>query len=133
MNYKLIDLPVFEDERGALVPLESMAEVPFEIKRVYFMYNIPTSAERGFHAHKNLQQVVVCLRGACKFILDDGFDKQEITLDRPNFGLYIGNNVWREMKDFSENCIVLVLASDHYFEDDYIRDYNTFRATLNKS
>lgn len=133
MNYKLIDFPVFEDKRGTLVPLESMTEIPFEIKRVYFMYNVPTSAERGFHAHKNLQQVIICLHGTCKFILDDGLEKQEITLDRPNFGLYIGSKVWREMKDFSEDCIVLVLANDHYFEDDYIRDYGAFLAMFNKS
>ena len=125
----LIKTIVFDelgDERGSLISLEQKRNIPFEIKRVYYIFGTDKDIARGFHAHKNLQQVAICIKGSCRFILDDGLTKESIILDSPNIGLYIDNNKWREMHDFSNDCILIVLASDYYDEADYIRDYNEF-------
>lgn len=122
----LIEFPVLGDHRGSLVSLESMINIPFDIKRAYYIFGADSDKPRGFHAHKHLQQVAVCIAGKCRMILDDGYTKEEVWLDSPNKGLMIGNNIWREMHDFSPNCILLVLASEHYDESDYIRDYTVF-------
>lgn len=123
---KFIDFPALGDERGSLVALEAEKTVPFPIKRVYYIFGTNAGVSRGFHAHKKLQQVALCITGKCRMILDDGRQRNEVWLDSPNKGLIIGDLVWREMHDFSEDCVLLVLASEHYDEADYIRDYGKF-------
>lgn len=123
---KFIEFPALGDERGSLVALESEKTVPFPIKRVYYIFGTNAGVSRGFHAHKRLQQVALCITGKCRMILDDGRQRDEVWLDSPNKGLIIGDLVWREMHDFSEDCVLLVLASEHYDEADYIRDYGKF-------
>lgn len=114
------------DERGQLVALEEMKDIPFKIKRVYYMYDTIQGVRRGKHAHKSLQQILICIHGKCKIYLDDGYEQQDILLDKPYEGIYIENNMWREMYDFSEDAVLLVLASELYDESDYIRDYDEF-------
>ena len=126
---KLIDLPDLGDERGGLVSIEANQHIPFEIKRLYYIFNT-TNQSRGFHAHIDLKQVAVCVKGSCRFILDNGHAREEVTLNSPTQGLYIEALTWREMHDFSEDCVLLVLASEHYDENDYIRDYTQFKKIL---
>lgn len=121
-----IHFPPLGDERGSLVALETGKTVPFDIKRVYYIFATQKDVARGFHAHKDLKQIVVCVTGKCRMILDDSKVRQEIWLDSPTKGLLISDLVWREMHDFSEDCVLLVLASEHYDESDYIRDYKDF-------
>ena len=111
------------DERGQLVAIESLLDIPFEIKRVYYMYDTKPGVHRGFHAHRNLEQVLICVSGSCRVLLDDGKEKKTVSLDRPFEGVYISCNMWREMFDFSEDAVLMVLASKYYIEEDYIRDY----------
>ena len=118
------------DERGSLIALESLKNIPFEIKRVYYIFGNKNNVQRGFHAHKNLQQVLIAVSGSCKILLDSGQNREEILLDSPKKGLLIKNFMWREMFDFSADCVLLVLASEHYDEKDYIRDYNQFLNTI---
>jgi len=106
--------------------------VPFEIKRVYYIYDTQAGVARGFHAHKALKQVAVCVSGSCRFLLDDGANKEEVVLNSPTQGLLIEHMVWREMYDFSEDCVLMVLASEHYDEADYIRDYDAFSSIVRK-
>lgn len=122
---ELIDLPSLGDQRGGLVAIESNQSIPFEIKRLYYIFNT-TNQSRGFHAHIDLKQVAVCVKGSCRFILDNGHAREEVLLSSPTQGLYIKALTWREMHDFSEDCVLLVLASEHYDENDYIRDYQIF-------
>ncbi|MDY3745760.1 MAG: FdtA/QdtA family cupin domain-containing protein [Lachnospiraceae bacterium] len=114
------------DDRGQLVALEEFKDIPFEIKRVYYMYDTGKGVRRGFHAHKSLEQILICIHGSCKILLDNGSDKKIVFLEKPYEGLYIANDMWREMYDFSEDAVLLVLASDYYKEEDYIRDYEQF-------
>ncbi|MDD6482800.1 MAG: FdtA/QdtA family cupin domain-containing protein [Lachnospiraceae bacterium] len=114
------------DERGQLVALEEFKDIPFRIKRVYFMYDTAEGVVRGFHAHKQLEQILVCVHGTCKVLLDNGKEKKVVSLEKPYEGLYVANNIWREMYDFSEDSVLLVLASELYDENDYIRDYDKF-------
>ena len=114
------------DDRGSLVALEALKTVPFEIKRVYYIFGTKHDVSRGYHAHRSLQQVAVCVSGKCRFVLDDGLQREAVWLDSPTKGLLIGNMVWREMHDFSPDCVLLVLASDFYIESDYIRSYEKF-------
>lgn len=123
---KWIDFPPLGDDRGSLVALEADKTVPFAIKRVYYIFGTKEGVARGFHAHKNLKQIAVCVTGKCRMILDDGKTRQEAWLESPTKGLFIDDLVWREMYDFSEDCVLLVLASEHYDEADYIRDYDHF-------
>lgn len=132
MNYRLIDMEVHGDQRGKLVSLENMRNVPFEIKRVYYMFDTLPNEARGFHAHKDLEQVIIEMDGSCKFVLDDGSRREQVTLNRPDVGLYIGKNMWREMHDFSYGCKLVVLASELYDEKEYIRSYDEFLASLKK-
>jgi hypothetical protein len=115
------------DDRGGLISLESSKAIPFEIKRVYYIYDTQAKVARGFHAHKDLKQVRGCVAGSCRIILDDGKRRQEIWLDSPEKGLLLEDMIWREMHDFSPDSVLLVIASDHYNEDDYIRDYSQFK------
>ena len=119
------------DERGQLVALEEGIDIPFSIKRVYYMYDTVKGMVRGKHAHKSLEQILVCIHGSCKILLDDGREKKVIPLEKPYEGLYVPNNMWREMYDFSEDAVLMVLASDFYKENDYIRDYDQFVSYIN--
>ena len=114
------------DERGQLVSLEEYNDIPFRIKRVYFVYDTKEGVVRGYHAHKSLEQILVCVHGSCKIRLDNGKEKKVVPLEKPYEGLYIANNIWREMFDFSSDAVLMVLASELYNEEDYIRDYNEF-------
>ena len=118
------------DERGSLVAVETQQDLPFELKRVYYIFGTKEGVERGFHAHKNLQQVAVAVRGSCTMVLDDGHEKLEILLNDPTQGLYIGSMIWRVMKNFTEDCVLLVFADQHYSESDYIRSYSDFLNTI---
>jgi dTDP-4-dehydrorhamnose 3,5-epimerase-like enzyme len=126
----LIDFPPLGDARGSLVALEALKTVPFQIMRIYYIFGTKAGVSRGFHAHKELKQVAVCVTGKCRMVLDDGHRRQDVWLDSPTKGLLIGNLVWREMHDFSFDCVLLVLASNHYEEEDYIRSYNEFKNLL---
>ena len=114
------------DTRGMLVALEECKDIPFEIKRVYYLYNTREGVRRGFHSHKSLEQILVCIHGSCKILLDNGHEKKVVPLEKPYEGLYIASDIWREMYDFSPDAVLLVLASDFYKEEDYIRDYEEF-------
>ena len=114
------------DERGQLVALEEFKDIPFEIKRVYYMYDTGEGIHRGFHAHKSLKQILICIHGSCKVLLDNGEEKKIVSLEKPYEGLYIAHNMWREMYDFSPDAVLMVLASEYYDESDYIRDYDEF-------
>lgn len=126
MEKKLITFEPHGDDRGQLVALEQLNDVPFEIKRVYYMYDTGEGVTRGRHAHKSLQQVLICVHGSCRILLDDGKERETVLLDRPNVGLYVSNVLWREMYDFSPDAVLLVLASELYDESDYIRNYGDF-------
>lgn len=126
MKLEFIDFQIHGDERGQLIALEENKNIPFPIKRVYFMYDTQKDVHRGLHAHKKLQQVLFCVSGACTIRLDDGREKVEVKLNRPEKGLYIGPGIWREMYDFQAGTVLMVLASEYYNESDYIRDYQEF-------
>lgn len=119
------------DERGSLVTLEGTKSVPFNIKRVYYIFGTKEGISRGFHAHLNLKQVAVCVKGSCQFVLDNGKQRQEVILDSPTKGLLIEDLTWREMFNFSPDCVLLVLASEYYDELDYIRNYDEFLEITN--
>ncbi|MDR3124515.1 MAG: FdtA/QdtA family cupin domain-containing protein [Endomicrobium sp.] len=123
---KLIKLQIFGDARGSLVSLEQYKNIPFNIKRVYYIFDTKRDTPRGFHAHKTLEQVLICVNGACKIKVDDGKNVDIFNLFSPEQGLYIGNNIWREMFDFSQGCVLLVLASRYYDPKEYIKDYSEF-------
>jgi len=120
------------DERGSLISLEQQKNIPFKIKRVYYIYGTKTDMVRGKHAHPNLKQVAVCVNGSCKFLLDNGKEKQTVELNSPDVGLYIGKNIWREMYDFTPDCVLMVLANEYYNEEEYIRDYQRFLDSIKK-
>lgn len=126
MEIKLIQLQKHGDDRGRLVSLEEEKNIPFPIKRVYYMFETTEGVRRGFHAHKKLKQIAIAVRGSCRFHLDDGKEKIEILLDSPSQGLFIEPHFWHEMYDFSEDCVLMVLADDFYDESDYIREYSEF-------
>jgi len=114
------------DDRGLLIAIEGCKGVPFDIKRVYYIYNTASGVARGFHAHKELKQVAVCVSGSCRFILDNGVEKESVILEDPSRGLFIDSLIWHEMHDFSDDCVLVLLASDYYDEADYLRDYEGF-------
>ena len=130
MGYKLVDFKTLGDDRGSLIALEENYNTPFAIKRVYYIFDTKEGVRRGFHAHIDLKQMAICVKGSCTFVLDDGEKREEIRLNSPNQGLLIEGLIWREMYDFSPDCVLLVLASEHYDEDDYIRDYGEFLEEL---
>ncbi|MGJ0359110.1 sugar 3,4-ketoisomerase [Aliarcobacter cryaerophilus] len=125
-SYEIYNFGIKGDERGSLIAIEQGHNAPFEIKRVYYIFDTKEGVERGFHAHINLKQICITVKGSCTFVLDDGHKREEIKLDNPNQGLFIEGLIWREMKDFSSDCVLVVLASEHYDEKDYIRDYDKF-------
>lgn len=124
---------VHDDARGHLVAIEEEKDIPFQIKRIYYIYNVMEGAVRGLHAHKSLKQLLICIHGKCTVVLDDGKEKITVELGNPNLGLYISNAIWREMADFSSDAVLLVLASEHYDENDYIRDYKEFLQFVKES
>jgi len=133
-NCGIIELPAIGNQKqGFLSYGEAKEHIPFNIKRVYYIYRIKDiNTVRGRHAHKKLEQVIFCLNGSFKFILDDGTKKIEKRMTTPNIGLYIGPYVWHEMKDFSEDVVIISITSDYYNENDYIRDYKTFKKMIHE-
>lgn len=123
---KFLDVKTLGDERGHLIALENDKSVPFTIKRVYYLTGTQPGVPRGFHAHKELTQVAVCVSGRCLMKMDDGHAQEEVWLDAPDKAIVIDKMIWHEMHDFSSDCVLLVLASDFYDEQDYIRNYEAF-------
>ncbi|MGJ9338945.1 sugar 3,4-ketoisomerase [Campylobacter coli] len=131
MNYKMINFNAKSDNRGSLIALENLKEIPFEIKRIYYIYDTKPEFPRGAHAHRELEQVLIMMEGSCELVLNDGKNIKNIILNRPDMGIFIGKNMWREMKNFSYGAKLLVLASDFYNEKEYIRDYEEFLRNIN--
>jgi len=124
---QIVSFPIKGDPRGSLVALESLSEnVPFEVKRCYYIFDTTPGTVRGLHAHRELKQVLICVSGSCTILCDDGTKRTEYHLAWPDKGVLIEGLVWREMRDFSKGAVLLVLASDHYNEADYIRHYDRF-------
>ncbi|WP_303851736.1 FdtA/QdtA family cupin domain-containing protein [Seleniivibrio woodruffii] len=132
-GYSLIDLRIIGDENGSLIALEENGNVPFDIKRVYYIFNTKVGVRRGFHAHLKLRQLLICTSGSCTVLLDDGRKKVDVKLDSPSKGLIIEGLLWREMYDFSPDCVLMVLADEHYREEDYIRNYDSFMDEVQKN
>ena len=130
MKYKKLTFLTKGDESGNLIALEENKNIPFEIKRVYYIFDTKEGVKRGFHAHKNLEQVLICVSGSCDILLDDGIEKNVIKLENRNEGIHVKKMIWREMFNFSSDCVLMVLASDFYDEEDYIRDYEDFKNYL---
>tara|TARA_B110000208_G_scaffold127789_1_gene155435 strand:+ start:3780 stop:4178 length:399 start_codon:yes stop_codon:yes gene_type:complete len=126
MKPKLINFKPLGDERGSLIAIEAEKSVPFQVRRVYYIFGIKAGVERGFHAHKALNQVAVAVTGSCEMVLDDGESKAAVLLNSPEKGVLIGPGMWRVMRNFTPDCVLLVLADQHYDEADYIRDYDQF-------
>lgn len=126
-KYHIINFPKITEPRGNLSFIEQNEHIPFSIKRVYYLYDVPSGATRGGHAHRTLQEMVIALSGSFDIVLDDGKEKKTFFLNRPHYGLLIPPCVWRELENFSSNSVALALASDIYIEEDYIRDYEVFK------
>jgi dTDP-4-dehydrorhamnose 3,5-epimerase-like enzyme len=127
---RIVNFPKVTDYRGNLSFIEENNQIPFQIKRVYYLYDVPSGATRGGHAHKALHQVVIALSGSFDVILDDGIRKRSFFLNRPHYGLYIPPKVWRELENFSSNSVALSLVSEVYDESDYIRNYDSFKGLV---
>jgi len=132
MDVRKIEFQQHGDDRGMLVVAEHDKEIPFIVKRIYYIYGADANTRRGFHSHKELEQVYIAIHCSCKVTLTDGDETKTVRLNDPAQGLYIGHNVWREIFDFSKDAVLLVLASELYSEDDYIRDYKQFESSLAK-
>ena len=132
MDTHIINLPKIEDERGNLTFIEEENHIPFKIKRVYWIYDVPGGQKRGGHAFKEQQEFIVALSGSFDVVIDDGKQKQTFSLNRSYYGLYIPNGLWREINNFSTNSLALVLSSTEFSEDDYIRDYQTYLKWIQK-
>lgn len=130
---KLLELPVIHAPEGNLTFVEGHRHVPFQIARVYYMYDVPGGATRGGHAHKALHQVIIAMSGSFEVILDDGVDRRTETLNRSYIGLYLPPMIWRELVNFSSGSVCMALASEYYDESDYYRDYEGFRAAAASS
>ena len=129
-DIKILPIPKIQDVRGNLSVIEGNV-IPFAMKRVYYLYDVPSGAERGGHSHKVQQEFLVALSGSFTVVLTDGKDKISVTLNKPNEGLWIPNGIWRELENFSSGSVCLVIASDIFEEADYIRDYNEFLLSKN--
>lgn len=123
---KWFDFKSVSDARGQLVVAEVGVHIPFDIVRIYYLRDLKADEPRGFHAHRALEQIAICVAGSCTMLLDDSKTREQVRLDDPARGLYVGAMIWHEMRDFSPDCVLLVLASDAYDEADYIRDYDAF-------
>lgn len=130
-DIKILPIPKIQDVRGNLSVIEGDV-IPFAMKRVYYLYDVPSGAERGGHSHKMQQEFLVALSGSFTVVLTDGKDKISVTLNKPNEGLWIPNGIWRELENFSSGSVCLVIASDIFEEADYIRDYNNFLLSKNR-
>ena len=130
MDIQIIDIPKIKNAKGNIGVIENEV-VPFDIKRVYYLYDVPSSAKRGGHAHKKLQQLLIALSGSFDVVLKDGIEKQVVTLNKPDKALLITSNIWRELEDFSSGAVCMVIASQVYDEEDYIRDYKEYLSYLN--
>jgi dTDP-4-dehydrorhamnose 3,5-epimerase-like enzyme len=128
---KLYDFSTLDDERGSLVVLDKPSGIPFEIKRVYYLFGATGGISRGFHAHKKLHQIAICISGHCRMVVDDGINKEDFLMESPSIGIDIPPMIWHEMHDFSVDCVLLVVASNEYDEADYIRDYDSFKKASN--
>jgi hypothetical protein len=131
-NCQIINLPKITDTRGNLSFIEGGQHIPFDIQRVYYLYDVPGGSDRGSHAHKNLQQFIVAMSGSFDVVLDDGKEKKRFHLNRSYNGLYVCPMMWRDLDNFSSGAVCMVLASSHYSEADYIRDYSQFLSLANK-
>jgi hypothetical protein len=123
---QIVDLRKISDPRGNLTPVESYVDVPFQIERVYYLYDVPGGSHRGGHAHKGLHQLIIAISGSFDVTLDDGFNKQKFALNRPYYGLLVCPMTWREIDNFSSASVCMVIASQKFDESDYFRDYNVF-------
>lgn len=132
-NCHLINLPKILDPRGNLSFIEGGQHVPFDIQRVYYLYDVPGGSDRGSHAHKNLHQFIVAMSGSFDVVLDDGKEKKRFHLNRSYNGLYVCPMMWRDLDNFSSGAVCMVLASEHYDENDYIRDYGLFVQTAHQN
>ncbi len=130
---KIIDLPRIQDARGNLTFVESSRHVPFDIKRVYYLYDVPGGASRAAHAHKTLHQLLIAMSGSFDVTLDDGHDRRVFHLNRSYFGLYIAPMIWRDIDNFSSGSVCMALASEFFYEADYYRDYEEFRKAASAS
>ena len=130
-DIRMIDLPKILDERGNLSFIEELNHIPFKIKRTYWIYDVPGGEVRGGHAYKTLHEFIVALSGSFDVVLDDGTIKKIYSLNRSYFGLYVPNMIWRSIENFSTNALCMILASDRYNENDYIRDYEEFKKSNN--
>ena len=126
MEKEIYEFSIHGDDRGKLVAVQELEDIPFAIKRIYYVFGTKEGVRRGYHSHKNLKQILICVHGGCKVLIDDGKTREVVVLDEPNKGLYINSNIWREMYDFTSDAVLLVLASELYDENDYIRDYQCF-------
>lgn len=131
-NCNVLELSKIHNRAGNITPVSNLQEIPFEIKRVYYLYDVPGGETRGGHAHKELHQLIVAASGSFDVVLDDGKIKKTVTLNRPNFGLYVTPGIWRDLLNFSSGAVLLVLASTVYQESDYIRDHNQFLSYINE-
>jgi hypothetical protein len=131
-NCRLINLPKISDPRGNLSFIEGGQHIPFDIQRVYYLYDVPGGSDRGSHAHKNLHQFIVAMSGSFDVVLDDGKEKKRFQLNRSYNGLYVCPMMWRDLDNFSSGAVCMVLASEHYDETDYIREYSKFLSLANK-
>ncbi len=126
VDCRTLELPKVHDPRGNLTFVEGGRQIPFDIRRVYYLYDVPGGSERGGHAHRGLHQFVIAMSGSFDIVLDDGFDKRRIHLNRSYLGLYIPPMTWRELDNFSSGSVCMVLASEYFEESDYLRDYSEF-------
>jgi len=127
---QIVSLPKITDPRGNLTFVEAGQHVPFDIRRVYYLYDVPGGAERGGHAHRALQQLIIAMSGSFDVILDDGRERRRVHLARSYYGLYVTNMIWRELDNFSSGSVCMVIASEHYDEADYYRDYSEYQRAL---
>lgn len=132
MKPKLIDFKPLGDERGSLIAIEAEKTVPFQVRRVYYIFGTKEGVERGFHAHKALNQVAVAVTGSCEMVLDDGEIQTTVLLDSAEKGVLIEPGIWRVMRNFTPDCVLLVMADQHYDEADYIRNYDAFKEWVSK-